>query len=74
MGNGSLDRSEPCPYDSFQRTKILGSVRIEGREDRKTGVAVGHEGEKGGEGEEDILPVGGKLAEVGDLKKYHKMS
>ena len=32
-----------------------------------------HEGEKGGECEEDILPIGGKPEEVTDLKKYHKM-
>ena len=43
------------------------------RKDRKNEVAVGYEGEKDGEGEEGILPVGGKLAEVGDLKKYLKM-
>ena len=42
-------------------------------EDRKTGVAVGYDGEKGGECEEDILPVGGKSEEVADLKKYQKM-
>jgi hypothetical protein len=43
------------------------------RKDKKTGVAVGHEGEKGGEGEEDILSFGGKSEEVADLKKYQKM-
>jgi hypothetical protein len=43
------------------------------REDRKTEVGAEHEGEKGGECEEDILPVGGKSEEVEDLKKYHKM-
>lgn len=42
-------------------------------EDRKTGVAVGHEGGKGGECEEDLLPVGGEFEEVVDMKKYHKM-
>jgi hypothetical protein len=30
-------------------------------------------GEKNGECEEDILPVGGKSEEVADLKKYHKV-
>jgi len=43
------------------------------REVRKTGVAVGQEGEKGGEWEEDILSFGGKSEEVADLKKYQKM-
>ncbi len=42
-------------------------------EDKKTGATLGHGGEKGGDGKEGILPVGGKLAEVGDLKKYLKM-
>ena len=30
MGNGDLDRSEPRPYDSLQRPKILDGVRITG--------------------------------------------
>jgi len=28
--NGSLERSEPCPYHSLQRTEILYGIRIEG--------------------------------------------
>ena len=43
------------------------------REDRKSGVAVGHEGEKGAEFEEDFLSVGGKPEEVADLKRYDRM-
>jgi hypothetical protein len=34
---------------------------------------VGHAEDKGGEYEEDILPVGDKPEEMADLKKYYKM-
>jgi hypothetical protein len=44
------------------------------RDDRETGVAVGHDGEKGGECVKDILPVGLKSGEAAGLKKrHHKM-
>ncbi len=30
MGNGSLVRKQPCPYDTLQRPKILHGIRIDG--------------------------------------------
>jgi len=56
-----------------QASGYSGKVLDKRSEDRKTGVAVGHEGERGGECEEDILPVGDKFEETVDLEKYHKI-
>ena len=52
---------------------VLKQLDNRGRRNRTIGVAAGHAGEKGGENEEDILPVSGKSEEAGDSKKYLKM-